>query len=52
MQQRIQQQQLMIEQQRQEELLRLQQVRQDALNIHLPSPNFHFLKVVLSKPGM
>jgi len=51
MQQRIQQQQLMIEQQRQEELLRLQQVRQDAF-IHLTSPIFHFLKVVLSKPGM
>lgn len=51
MQQRIQQQQLMIEQQRQEELLRLQQVRQDAL-IHLTSPNFRFLKVILSKPGM
>jgi hypothetical protein len=51
MQQRIQQQQLMIEQQRQEELLRLQQVRQDAL-ILLTLTIFHFLKVVISKPGL
>jgi hypothetical protein len=51
MQQRIQQQQLMIEQQRQEELLRLQQVRQDAFT-YLTSTIFRFLKVVLSKPGM
>jgi hypothetical protein len=51
MQQRIQQQQLMIEQQRQEELLRLQQVRHDAL-IHLTLTIFPFLKVAISKPGL